>query len=104
MCTASSMQNKAVCIRQGKLNSQFIVRLFDFACGWAVIIHSDFKLVKNEVAIAKATPFNCSAQGVGAKLFIHVGGDNKLRIQFAWPGPIIIIFAVLISKIEIDTS
>ena len=60
-------------------------RLFDFACGWAVIIHSDFKLVKNEVAIAEATPFNCSAQGVGAKLFIHVGGDNKLRIQFAWP-------------------
>ena len=50
--------------------------------------------------IAEAMPFNSSTQGGGAKvpyscciqseffcenLKIHVGSDNKLRIQFVWP-------------------
>jgi hypothetical protein len=58
---------------------------------------------KLELAIAEATPFNCSARGGGTKaayivtvfnlkseiflenLKIHVGGDDKLQLQFASP-------------------
>jgi hypothetical protein len=64
--------------------------------GGRVVIHdSDFKLVQSkfELAIAEATPFNCSARGGGAKApysyLAHAQGVMQLVCPSVvrWPDP-----------------